>query len=225
MASREKGTERASEAMSRRLPAYFRELDELEKEGRDCVSSGELAQRMGYTDSQIRHDLSSFGGFGRRGVGYRVAELRRSVGSILDISRPHRVIIVGAGNIGRALALYPGFRDAGFLVDAAFDSSPSVIGLQIGGLRVQPADSLKDYLANNPVDIAVIATPAAHAQETLDILAEAGVPGVWNFAGRMLAPAGGTIVHDVHLSDSLMSLSFRMHERRVLGGEKPWTGE
>ncbi len=223
MTQESKQPSRASDAMCRRLPGYYRELRDLEREGKTNISSKELARRMSYTDSQIRHDLSSFGGFGRRGIGYNVADLRRIIGSILDIERPHSMIIVGAGNIGRALALYPGFRETGFMVEAIFDVSPIIVGRRIGDLTVLPVSDLRDYIQENPVDIAVIATPASQAQHTLDLLLQSGVRGVWNFAGRVLVRQKGIIAHDVHLSDSLMSLSFRMHEKRVLSGEKLWT--
>lgn len=215
--------DRIPDPMSRRLPAYYRMLQELEAAGQTDISSLELARMMNLTDSQIRHDLSSFGGFGRRGLGYNVSLLKKSIGDIMDINRKHRLIVIGAGNIGRAVAMYAGFREAGFEVEALFDVDPQRIGVAIGQAQVYSMEELEQYLKNNPVDIAVLATPVSQAQKVLDILGALGVTGVWNFVPATLNAPEGTIVFNVHLADSLMALSFRMHEKVVVEKNEGWT--
>ncbi len=218
-----KKTDRMPDALVRRLPAYYRQLSELEQEGLSEISSFKLAERMGLTDSQIRHDLNSFGGFGQRGLGYRVSMLKKNIGDIMDINREHAMVIVGAGRIGSAVANYPGFKEAGFAVTAMFDVNPKLIGKKIGGVEVLGAEHLQEYLKENGPDIVVIATPAAQAQQTLDHVAGAQVKGVWNFVPVTLTPPEGVVVINVHLTDSLMALSFRMHEVDVLAEGQPWT--
>ena len=218
-----KKPDRMPDALVRRLPAYYRQLTELEQEGVTGISSFKLAEHMGLTDSQIRHDLNSFGGFGRRGLGYPVATLKKSIGDIMDINREHPMIIIGAGRIGSAVAMYPGFKEAGFNVTALFDVSPELIGTQVGGAPVLDAQQLTEYLAQNDIEIAIIATPAAQAQQTLDTVAQAGVRGVWNFVPTPLIAPEGAVVINVHLTDSLMALSFRMHEVDVINQGLSWT--
>lgn len=214
--------DRASDAMMRRMPAYYRQLKELETLGFIDLSSKELARRMNLTDSQIRHDFNAFGGFGRRGRGYNVALLRRSIGDILDINRSHDVIIIGAGNIGRALAQYKGFSDAGFQLKAIFDTNPELIGKKISGVKVLSASSLSKYLAKSPTDIAIICTPGDKAQALVEPLAAGGIKGIWNFAAVDITAPPQVIVSNVHLTDSLMMLTFRMHEKEVLEENKSW---
>ena len=214
-----------SDALSRRLPRYYRHLREMEKEGTAYVSSKTLAADMGLTDSQVRRDLSLFGGFGRYGLGYPVAGLRESLGDILDIRRAHNCVIVGAGNIGRAVAMYPGFREKGFLISALFDNDPAVVGKVIGGAQVLHVSELKSYASRNKIEIAIIATPVACAQEIMDVLASAHVHGIWNFVPVDLGAPPGIEVCNVHLSDSLLALTFRMHEKRVMKHQEEWIGE
>lgn len=218
-----KKSDRMPDALVRRLPAYYRQLGELEQEGLTEISSFKLAERMGLTDSQIRHDLNSFGGFGQRGLGYRVAALKNSIGDIMDINREHTMVIVGAGHIGSAVANYPGFREAGFVVTALFDTNPKLIGKKIGGAEVLDAKHLTEYLKDSGTDIVVIATPSAQAQETLDHIGGSNIKGVWNFVPVFLTPPEGLVVINVHLTDSLMALSFRMHEVDVINQGESWT--
>ena len=175
-----------SEAVIKRLPAYYRHLKELEKEGIHQISSQGLGNRMHLTASQIRQDINCFGGFGRQGYGYSVSGLREHIGHILGVDRTHRMIIVGAGNIGRAVAL------------------------TVGSLVVQDVEDLKRYLDENTVDIAVIAVPVSHAQRMVEVLCERGVKGFWNFAPLDLKVPEGTSVVNVHLDEGLEILSFRM---------------
>ena len=188
-----------SEAVIKRLPAYYRHLKELEKEGIHQISSQGLGNRMHLTASQIRQDINCFGGFGRQGYGYSVSGLREHIGHILGVDRTHRMIIVGAGNIGRAVALSDSFPANGFETVAIFDNDAAKIGMTVGSLVVQDVEDLKRYLDENTVDIAVIAVPVSH-----------GVKGFWNFAPLDLKVPDGTSVVNVHLDEGLEILSFRM---------------
>lgn len=216
---------RASDAMTRRMPAYYRRLLELENLGFLVISSKELARRMGLTDSQIRHDFNAFGGFGRRGRGYNVELLRKAIGDILDINREHNLIIIGIGNMGKALAQYKGFSEHSFKLMALFDANSELVGKRFGGARVYAINGLAKYLQKNPTDIAVICTPAAGAQELVEPLAAGGVKGIWNFAAVDLQAPDSILVNNVHLTDSLMMLAFRMHEKQVLEEDKSWISE
>lgn len=214
-------SERIPDAVARRLPGYYRHLRELEAEGITRLSSQALGERMGLTASQIRQDINCFGGFGQQGYGYNVPLLKQSIGKILGIDKMHHVVIVGAGNIGRAVAEYPTFRNEGFRVDALFDVDAGNIGQKVRDATILPVDTLDEYLAAHPVDILVVATPAASAQDVVDRAARAGVPAVWNFAPVDLTVPEGMELGNVHLSDSLMALSFRLHERAVRRQENP----
>ncbi|NLC32765.1 MAG: redox-sensing transcriptional repressor Rex [Clostridiales bacterium] len=216
---------RVSDAMTRRMPAYYRRLLELENLGFLVISSKELARRMGLTDSQIRHDFNAFGGFGRRGRGYNVELLRKAIGDILDINREHNLIIIGIGNMGKALAQYKGFSEHSFKLMALFDANSELVGKRFGGARVYAINGLAKYLQKNPTDIAVICTPAAGAQELVEPLAAGGVKGIWNFAAVDLQAPDSILVNNVHLTDSLMMLAFRMHEKQVLEEDKSWISE
>ncbi len=219
-------TERVPDAVVRRLPGYYRYLRELETEGITRLSSQALGERMGLTASQIRQDINCFGGFGQQGYGYHVPSLKLRIGQILGIDRSHQMVIVGAGNIGMAVANYPTFRGEGFTVEAMFDADPARLGKTVRGVPILSVDKLDTYLAEHRVDILVIATPGEAAQAILDRAAAAKVRAVWNFAPVDLTLPDWMVGNNVHLSDSLMALSFRMHEREVLAQETPeWTKE
>ena len=207
-----------SDAVVRRLPGYYRHLRELEAEGIMQISSQELGKRMQLTPSQIRQDINCFGGFGRQGYGYHVPELKRHIGSILGLDTVHRVIIIGAGNIGSAVARYPSFVQEGFTTVALFDTAKEKIGAKVGDIPVYGMDGLEAFLSSQAVDIAVLATPAADAQETLDRLDRCGIRAVWNFAPVDLHHSEHMAVVNVHLSDSLQILSYKMIHR---DGEQP----
>lgn len=202
-----------SDAVIRRLPGYYRHLRELEAAGVTQISSQELGRRMQLTPSQIRQDINCFGGFGRQGYGYKVTELKGHIGDILGMNREHRMIILGAGNIGGAVANYPTFSREGFVTTAVFDVDERKVGFEMRGLTVRHMDDLEDYLAQNPVDIAVLALPAGVAQDTIERLYTGGVRAVWNFAPTDLNHAEDMIVVNVHLSDSLQILSYKMVHR------------
>ena len=218
--------ERIPDAVVRRLPGYYRNLRELETEGTTRLSSQALGERMGLTASQIRQDINCFGGFGQQGYGYHVPTLKQSIGQILGIDKTHSVVIAGMGNIGRAVADYPTFRNEGFRVDALFDIDPDQIGKTVRGVTVQDIRTLELYLLNHPTDIIVLATPAEVAQSILDTAAKGNVKAVWNFAPVDLVAPEWMEVGNVHLSDSLMALSFRLHEREVRQQDNPtWIKE
>ena len=206
---------RVSDAVIRRLPMYYRHLRELEKAGVVRISSQELGERMNLTASQIRQDINCFGGFGQQGYGYHVTNLKEHIAEILGLRKQYHVIIVGAGNIGRAVANYPSFTKEGFGIQAIFDVSAALVGIDVHGTLVQPMEKLEGWLAAHQVDIAVLAVPAACAQDTADRLAKGGVRGIWNFAPVDLALPEGVAVNNVHLSDSLNILSYRMNEKEL----------
>jgi len=206
-----------SDAVVRRLPAYYRHLREMEAVGEHRTSSRELSERMGLTASQIRQDLNCFGGFGQQGYGYQVNELKKRIGEILGLTRTYHTIIIGAGNIGRAVANYPSFRREGFQISALFDESPALIGASVQALPVYASDKLEAWIAGHPVDIAVLAVPADSARPMFARLIRSGVRAVWNFTPVDLDAPPEVMVQNVHLSDSLYTLTFRMRENG-LGG-------
>jgi len=204
-----------SEAVIKRLPAYYRHLKELEKEGVRQISSQGLGDRMRLTASQIRQDINCFGGFGRQGYGYSVSGLREHIGRILGVDHTHKMIILGAGNIGRAVALSDSFPSNGFETVAIFDNDEKKIGMQVGELSVQDVVGLKRYLDGHAIDIAVLAVPLSCAQKLADMLCGYGVKGFWNFAPVDLKLPKDASVVNVHLDEGLEILSFRMMQQLV----------
>lgn len=202
-----------SDAVIRRLPGYYRHLRELEASGVTQISSQELGERMGLTPSQIRQDINCFGGFGRQGYGYKVTELKNHLAEILAIHAPHSMIIVGAGRLGTAIVHYGGFRREGFNTLAMFDTDPERIGQTEDELPVLGMDQLESFLADQPVDIAVLTIPVEHAQEIADRLVKSGVKAIWNFAPTDLSCPNDVVVVNAHLSDSIEILSYRMAHR------------
>ncbi|MBR3703911.1 MAG: redox-sensing transcriptional repressor Rex [Oscillospiraceae bacterium] len=204
-----------SDAVIRRLPRYYRYLDELYNKGVVRISSNSLGNRMGITASQIRQDLSCFGEFGQQGYGYNVGELRAEVGAILGVNNHHRIIVVGVGNLGHALMQNFRFLDTGFSLDAAFDISPALIGSEIAGVTVRPMNDIEDYLKEFPVDVAVLTVPRSVAQDTADRLIAAGVRGFWNFTNvELSSEMDGVQFEDVHFADSLLTLNYRITESK-----------
>lgn len=204
---------RVSDAVIRRLPGYYRHLRELEAAGVMSISSQELGERMNLTPSQIRQDINCFGGFGRQGYGYRVSELKEHIAEILGLDQEHRLIILGAGNIGCAVAQYPTFSREGFKTVALFDTSENKVGRSLGDIPVLHMDTLERFVGENVVDIAVLALPKRNAQEALNRLYQAGVRAIWNFAPTDLDHPEDMLVVNVHLSDSLQQLSYRIAHR------------
>lgn len=217
--------ERVPDAVARRLPGYYRNLGVLEAEGTKRISSRELGIRMGLTASQIRQDMNYFGGFGQQGYGYNVAKLRQCIGQILGLDRMHSMVVVGVGNIGSAIARYPGFHRDGFQIVALFDISVERIGRTIEGLTILPIDTIECYLQENPIHILVLATPADCAQEIANVAAGAGIHSIWNFTPVDISVPHSVEVSHVHLSDSLMALAFRLHEREIHSRSEKWIRE
>ena len=206
-----------SPAVINRLPRYYRYLSELLDEGVERISSGELSERMHVTASQIRQDLNNFGGFGQQGYGYQVASLKEEIGRILGIDRGHRVIIVGAGNLGQALANYPGFEKRGYEVAGIFDSDKEKCGKAAGKLVVRHTDELAAFLKNTPADIAALTLPRMAALAVAEELSGMGVRGFWNFTSAELIrseklQSAGAVIENVHLAESLMRLSYALTE-------------
>ena len=199
-----------SQAVVSRLPRYLRYLGELRDEGIERVSSQELSDIMQVTASQIRQDLNTFGGFGQQGYGYNVGYLYDEIVKILGLNREHRLVIVGAGNLGQALVNYTNFERRGFLFRGIFDHDPKVCGKEIHGITVRQMEEMPDFIRENQIDIAVLTIPKTSAVEVAKQLAACGVRGIWNFAHVDLRLPGHIQVENVHLSDSLMKLSYNL---------------
>ncbi len=203
-----------SEAVIRRLPRYYRYLDDLHSKGIVRISSNSLGSRMGITASQIRQDLSCFGEFGQQGYGYNVKELRSEIGRILGVDNQHSIVVVGVGNLGHALMQNFHFADIGFSLDAAFDVSPQLIGSEINGVKVLSLDELDDYCRQHLPDVAILTVPQTVAQATMDRLVELGVRGFWNFTNKEVSSEKEDVqVESVHFADSLLTLSYRISKR------------
>ena len=194
-------------AVIKRLPRYHRYLGELIKSGKERISSAELSHMMGVTASQIRQDLNCFGGFGQQGYGYPVRYVYDKISELLGTSEGYRAVIVGAGNLGRALLNNFNFSASGFELLCAFDASPELIGRSFGGYEVRDAKELERYIDELHPDVAVLTIPRGNAPAIARSLVERGIRGLWNFTGEDLHLEGlGVPVENVHLSDSLMTL-------------------
>ena len=200
-----------SKAVIRRLPRYYRYLGELLEEGVERISSNELSSKMHVTASQIRQDLNHFGGFGQQGYGYNVPYLYAEIGKILGLDRTPHIIIIGAGNLGQALANYVKFEKRGFKVVGIFDINPVLKGISIRGNEIRMMNELPEFLRENDVQIATLTLPKAYAEETANLLVENGIKAIWNFAHLDLAVPEDVIVENVHLSESLMRLSYNLN--------------
>ena len=196
-----------SRAVISRLPRYYRYLGDLLEAGVERISSSDLSKKMHVTASQIRQDLNNFGGFGQQGYGYNVKYLYTEIGKILGLDRCHNFIIIGAGNLGQALANYASFERSGFILKSLFDVNPRLEGVTIRGIPVRMVDELEDFLKNNDIEIAALTLPKSKAIEVADILVDNGVKGIWNFAHTDLSLPKDVVVENVHLSDTLMKLS------------------
>lgn len=174
------------------------------------ISSNELSDQMHVTASQIRQDLNNFGGFGQQGYGYNVKYLHSEIGKILGLDRSYYMIIIGAGNLGQALANYVQFEKRGFIITGLFDVNPVLRGVTVRGIPIRMADELPEFIRENQVDIAALTLPKANASEMADILVENGVNAIWNFAHTDLHLPEHVIVENVHLSESLMQLSYNI---------------
>lgn len=200
--------EKVSTAVIRRLPRYYRNLEDLSRAGTVRISSGALSAAMGITASQIRQDLSCFGEFGLQGYGYNVENLRREIGEILGVSQGHRAILLGAGNLGRALMENFHFDRSGFSLAAAFDVDPTIVNTTLAGVPVLNVEELETYLQKERVDVAVLTVPSSLAQSITDRLVQAGIRGIWNFTNIELTVPPTTAVENVHFADSLLTLGY-----------------
>lgn len=205
--------QKVSSAVIRRLPRYYRHLTDLHLTGVERISSSALGRSMGLTASQIRQDLSCFGEFGQQGYGYNVEKLRGEIADILGMNRGHTAVILGAGNLGRALMENFHFERSGVALAAAFDVAPEIVGQVRSGVPVYHVDKLEDYLAQNPASIGVLTVPRSVANATASRLVRAGVRGIWNFTNSELTvDTPGVVIEDVHFADSLLALSYMISE-------------
>lgn len=200
-------------AVIRRLPRYYRYLADLLKMDITRISSRELSMRMGITASQIRQDLNCFGGFGQQGYGYNVETLYKEIGNILGVNYKFNIIIIGAGNMGQALANYENFEKRGFQLVGIFDINPNIIGKKIRDVEIKHMDQMDDFVRNNRVDIAVLTVPYKYIPEVAERVASLGIKALWNFSAMDLKlPYKDIIIENVHLSDSLMVLGYKLKE-------------
>jgi redox-sensing transcriptional repressor len=202
-----------SESTVRRLSQYLRFLEQFAAQGQDTISSAELARRGGTTSAQVRKDLSFFGSFGKRGLGYSVPELAARIRDILGLKRTYRVVVVGAGRIGSALIQYSGFRQRGFHVTAIYDKDPKKVGSRWNGIVVRDVRHIGADLRKEPTDIAIVVTPADAAQDVTDQLVQAGVKAILNFAPIQLAVPADVVVKSVNMALELETLSFALANR------------
>lgn len=202
-----------SMAVIRRLPKYHRYLTDLLRNDVDRISSKELGERIGFTASQIRQDLNCFGDFGQQGYGYNVKDLHAQISSILGLTKDYKIVIIGAGNIGQALANYSNFEEFGFDIDAIFDVNPKLIGIKIRGIEIREIDTMESYIKDNDVAIAILCVPGRAAQSVCDSLAKNGIKAIWNFAPVDLDVPEGIIIENVHLIDSLLTITCLLNEK------------
>ena len=206
---------KVSNNVIRRLPRYLRKLDELSESGVDKISSRQLGDLLGLTSSQVRQDFNCFGEFGQQGYGYNIAALRAQIAGILGMERGFTAILVGVGNIGRAMMENFCFSDWGVNLAAAFDIKPALIGTEYRGVHIYSMDELEKYLDENKADIAVLTVPKTAAVPVTERLTASGIDAIWNFTNvELTEPNSSTIVENVHFSDSLLSLSYFVAERR-----------
>ncbi|WP_026524213.1 MULTISPECIES: redox-sensing transcriptional repressor Rex [unclassified Butyrivibrio] len=197
-----------SQAVIGRLPRYFRYLGELKEQGIERISSQDLSDLMKVTASQIRQDFNNFGGFGQQGYGYNVEYLYDEIGKILGLGREHTLIIIGAGHLGQALSGYNNFFNRGFIFKGAFDLNPELHGKKIRNIEIRPIEEMEQFVRDNKIEIAVLAIPKDQAVKMAERLVNCGIKAIWNFAHVDLDVPENVQVENVHLSDSLMKLSY-----------------
>ncbi|MGL4874765.1 MAG: redox-sensing transcriptional repressor Rex [Clostridium sp.] len=202
-----------SMAVIKRLPKYHRYLNELLRNDVDRISSKELGEKIGFTASQIRQDLNCFGDFGQQGYGYNVRELTGKISTILGLDKDHTGVIIGAGNIGQAIANYTRFGKMSFDLKGIFDANPKLNGIKIRDIGIEDIDELESFLEVNKIDIGVVCVPRINAQKVSDILVAGGVKAIWNFAPVDLVVPNDVIVENVHLSESLLTLIYLLHNK------------
>lgn len=195
-------------AVIRRLPKYHRYLKELLEKDVKRISSKELSEIIGFTASQIRQDLNNFGGFGQQGYGYNVEELFYEIGKILGLNRTYNTVIIGAGNLGQALANYVSFEKFGFALKGLFDINPKMIGLKIRDIEIYDMDELEEFIIKNNIEIAYICTNRESAQVTAERMMDCNIKAIWNFAPVDIKVREGVVVENVHLIENLFTLSY-----------------
>ncbi|MDD3185935.1 MAG: redox-sensing transcriptional repressor Rex [Anaerostipes sp.] len=203
-----------SPAVIKRLPRYYRYLGALKQRNITRISSKELSERMKVTASQIRQDLNNFGGFGQQGYGYNVENLYTEIGKILGLDKSNEMIIVGSGNLGQALANYRDFNESfGYKVVAMFDVNPKLIGITVNGVEVRDIDDLEDFIKHNDIKIAALTLPQDQAPKIAKSMVNWGIKGFWNFAPVDLTLPESVTVENVHLAESLMTLTYNIRSR------------
>ncbi|MFV0503065.1 MAG: redox-sensing transcriptional repressor Rex [Lachnospirales bacterium] len=200
----------------KRLPKYYSFLGELLDMDIVRISSKKMSEKLKLNASQIRQDLNNFGSFGLQGYGYDVESLYREIGRILGLDKKYSMILIGAGNIGQALLNYEDFAKRGFAFKQIFDNSPAKIGTTIKGIPVTNINKMSDYLEENKTDIAVLTVPKVYSEQAIKILNDKNIRGIWNFTNKDIHYDGDVKVEDVHLMDSLMTLSYKINEKEII---------
>lgn len=204
-----------SQAVVARLPRYYRYLGDLKDSGIERISSQDLSKLMQVTASQIRQDFNNFGGFGQQGYGYNVEYLYNEIAKILGLNEKHNLVIIGAGNLGQALANYVNFERRGFIVKGIFDKNPDMQGRELRGIAVQSVKNLERFVRENDIDIAVLTIPKDGALKMAETLVKCNIKAIWNFAHVDLNVPDSIVVENVHLSDSLMKLSYGIVNKKL----------
>ena len=202
-----------SSAVIRRLPQYLRVLDELKLEGIERISSGDLSARIGHTASQIRQDLNHFGGFGQQGYGYNVSDLYDEIAKIIGLDRKYKMVFVGCGRLGQAIANFVSTYQEHYEIAVMFDINPDLIGKKLVHVEVRSQEELQSFLKKNKIDIGVITVPKSQAQMIADIFFDGGVSGIWNFAPFDLESRGSIPVNNVHIADTLQALTYYINHK------------
>lgn len=211
----QKHSVKVSMAVVRRLPKYYRYLGDLLQSDVTRISSKELGKLMGLTASQIRQDLNCFGGFGQQGYGYNVEELQKEIGRILGLNKTYSCVIVGAGNLGQAIANYEGFRREGFELKAMFDVNPRLIGNTIRDIKILDILELGEYVKNNGVELGIICVPKEQSQAVADSMMDNGIKAIWNFAPADVQVRENVVIENVAISESLYTLTYLMNEPQL----------
>ncbi len=209
-------TQKISRAVISRLPKYYRYLGEAHDQGIKRTSSKKLSEIMNITASQIRQDLNNFGSFGLQGYGYDTELLYNEIGKILGLDRKHKLVVIGCGNIGQALLNYKSFYARGFIFDSAFEKSENLIGTTINDVPVRDINDLGKYLHDNDIDIVALTIPKGDLKDIIEVINDSKVTGVWNFINMDITFKKGIHVENVHLMDSLMTLSYKIDENEII---------
>lgn len=203
---------KVSSSVLRRMPRYYRYLRELKGQGVTKISSNALAKSLGVTASQIRQDLNCFGGFGQQGYGYNIANLVTQISHILELDRPKKMIVIGAGNLGSAIANYSNFKNYNFEIVKLYDNNLDIVGKKIGDISVDHIDNMEKFVVDNNIKITALCVPKSSASGVLKVLEKLGIEGIWNFS-YMELKSEHIIIENVHLSDSLVMLSYRLGKK------------